>query len=174
VNEPLHCVNHPNMETYLRCNRCNAPICPKCAVRTEVGYRCRACINRQQRAFYADFRPVYYLVAAAVALPLGLIGGLITPALEWYTIFVGPLVGLGIAELAHRAVGRRRGRYTWLVVAGCILLGGLPQLLFSFLPLAWRISASPLFSLLSLVWPVVYLVTAVGSAVARLRPGRRP
>jgi hypothetical protein len=143
-------------------------------VRTEVGYRCRACINRQQQVFYAEFRPVYYLVAAAVALPLGLIAGYIVPALGWFALFLGPTAGLGIAEAAHWAIGRRRGPYTWLVVSSSILLGGLPWLLIQFLPLALiPFSSGVLYGgTWSMLWSGIYLVGAASTAATRLR-GRR-
>jgi hypothetical protein len=140
-----------------------------------VGYRCRACINRQQQVFYIGFRPVHYLIAAVVALPLGLMAGIIIPALGWFSIFLGPAVGLGIAEAAHWAIGRRRGPYTWLVVAGSVLISGLPRLVIALLPLAslpFDVQALP-GSAWSLLWQVVYLVSAVGSAAARLRTTRR-
>lgn len=179
MNEPMHCVNHPNVETYLRCNKCGQPICSKCAVQTPVGYRCRNCINAQQRVFYADFCSVYYMVVAVVALPLALVAGWIVPNLGWFVIFLGPLVGVGIAEAAHWAIRRRRGRYTWLVVCGCIVVGVLPQLLltlFVFIgPVVDPVTAGYYITsgLMGLLWDVVYLVAAVGSAYARLRPGRR-
>jgi hypothetical protein len=167
MSEPLYCVNHPTTETYLRCNKCGQPICPKCAVQTPVGYRCRDCINAQQKVFYADFRPVHYAVAAAVALPLALVAGWIVPRLGWYTIILGPIVGGGIAEAARWAIQRRRGPYTWVVVCACIVVGALPQLLLSFLLIGYISGA------MGLLWFGVYLVTAVGAAYARLRPGRR-
>ena len=105
MNEPLYCVNHPKVETVLRCNKCGRPICPKCAVRTPVGYRCRDCVRNQQKVFYAEFRPSDYLIAAAVAIPLGLLAAWLITQLSWYTIILGPLAGGGIANLAHRAVG---------------------------------------------------------------------
>lgn len=177
MNESLHCVNHPNVGTYLRCNKCGQPICAKCAVLTPVGYRCRDCINTQQRVFYADFRPIYYLVAAAVALPLALVAGWLIPSLTWYAIILGPLAGGGIAEVVRRAIGRRRGQYTWLVVCGCIIVGWL---FISLMPL-FLLIGSPVDPtgyyvtswLTGLLWDVVYLVAAVGAAYARLRPGRR-
>ena len=180
MSEPLYCVNHTNTETYLRCNKCGKPICPRCSVRTPVGYRCRDCVNVQQRAFYADFRPVLYLVVAAVALPLALVGAWLVPSLGWYALFLGPLAGTGIAEASHWAIRRRRGPYTWLVVCGCIVVGILLKLFFSFLPFLLMSGAtqSPLGAYVvgwatSMLWDVVYLVTAVGAAYARLRPGRR-
>ena len=173
------CANHPKVETRLRCNKCGKPICTRCAVSTPVGYRCRECVNAQQRAYYADFRPTYYLIVAAVALPLSLVAGWILPRLGWYVVLLGPIVGGGIAEAARLAVRRRRGEYTWLVVCGSIFIGALPALLMSlvsvFGPLAggMNISGYLVGGLARLLWIGVYLLTAVGAAYARLRTGRR-
>jgi hypothetical protein len=174
----MYCVNHPNVETYLRCNKCGQPICARCAVLTPVGYRCKDCVRAQQRVFYTGFRPIHYLVAAAVALPLALVAGWLIPRLGWYAILLGPLVGMGIAQAAHWAVRRRRGPYTWLVVCACIVLGALPQLLLSLLSLV-GLAVDPAGAvyyaggLLRLLWIVVYVVAATGAAYAVVRPGRR-
>lgn len=171
MSEPLRCVNHPNVETYLRCARCGDPICPRCARQIEVGYICPACYSHRQQAFYAEFRPIYYLVAALVALPPSLIAGWVIPATGWLAIFLAPLAGAGIAELTRWAIRRRRGKYTWLVVAACILIGGLPWIVNAVLPVAVApiIAASLIGSAWPLLWGIVYLVTAIGSAIARLR-----
>ena len=178
MTEPLYCVNHPTVKTYLRCNKCGDPICPKCAVRTPVGYRCKNCINSQQSVFYAGFRPIYYLVAAAVALPLSFVAGAIIPLLGWFSLFLGPLVGGGIAELARLAIKRRRGQYTWLIVCGSIVVGALPSLLLPLLlSLGISLMGGDMWGLLGgvtgLLWPGAYVVTAVSAAYWRLRPGRR-
>ena len=181
MSEPMYCVNHPRQETYLRCNKCGQRICMRCAVSTPVGYRCRSCINAQQQVFYADFRPLHYVIAALVALPLGLIAGWLVPNLGWYAIIMGPLAGIGISEVTRWAIRRRRGPYIWLVVCGCIALGVLPKLavtILSFLSLggSW---ASMLgghvvrVGLEGLLWDIVYVVAAAGAAYAFLRPGRR-
>ena len=52
----MYCANHPTVETTLRCNRCEKPICAKCAVLTPTGYRCKECIKEQQKIF--DHRQV--------------------------------------------------------------------------------------------------------------------
>jgi len=189
VSEPLHCANHPNVETYLRCNKCGKPICTRCAVRTPVGYRCRECVRAQQRIFYGNFRSIDYLIAAAVALPLSLAAGWLIPRLTWYAIILGPVAGGAIAQLAHWAIRRRRGRYTWLVVCGCVVVGVLPQFIGPVLSLlflsafsvepststGWGQWSYDLFSggLMRLLWTIVYLATAVSAAYAWLRPGRR-
>ena len=166
MSEPQYCVNHPNVETYLRCNKCGQPICVRCVVSTPVGYRCKDCVRAQQRVFYAGFRPTDYLIAAAVALPLALVAGWLVPSLGWYVIFLGPLAGTGIVQVVRWAVRRRRGQYTWMVVCACIVVGALPKLLLSILSFLAG-------GVMGLVWNVVYLVVATGAAYAQMRPGRR-
>lgn len=175
MSETLHCVNHPNVETYLRCNRCGKPICTKCAVRTPVGYRCIDCVRTQQQVFYEGFGAVQYLIVAAVSLPLSLIAGWLVPALGWFAIFLGPLAGSAISQAAHWAVKRRRGRYTWLIVCGSIALGALLAHLVGWLNLfpALAVLGGYRGGLGGLLWLGVYLVTAVSAAYAWLRPGRR-
>ena len=178
MSEPMYCVNHPDVETYLRCNKCGRPICTKCAVLTPVGYRCKDCVRAQQRVFYAGFRPTYYLVAAVVALPLALVAGWLVPSLGWFAVVLGPLAGVGIAEVVRWAIRRQRGQYIWLVVCGCIIVGALPQLVSSLLSLftfAFNSAGGRIYTggLMRLVWTVVYLVAATGAAYARVRPGRR-
>lgn len=144
-----------------------------------MGYRCPACVNAQQRVFYADFKGTHYLIAAVVALPLSLVAGWLVPRLGWYTIFLGPVVGGGMSEAVRWAIGRRRGRYTWLIVCGSILVGGLPTLLISLLSFLGLVARAGSFvtplagGVLRLLWVGVYLVTSVGAAYARLRTGRR-
>jgi hypothetical protein len=178
MSEPMYCVDHPNVETYLRCSKCGRPICAKCAVLTPVGYRCKDCVRDQQRVFYAGFRPIYYLVAAAVALPLALVAGWLIPSLGWYAVILGPLAGIGIAEVVRWAIGRRRGQHTWLVVCGCIVAGASPQVVVSLLSL-FALAVNPAGAvyytggLMRMVWALVYVVAATGAAYARVRPGRR-
>ena len=176
VSEALRCENHPNTETYLRCNRCAKPICTRCAVRTPVGYRCRECVRSQQRVFYDDFDIGHYLLTVAVALPLSLVAGWLVPRLGWFSLILGPLAGTAIARATRWALRRRRGENTWLVVCGAIVLGGaVPIIVFVVLPLVALagLGRSSLGVLVSLLWPVVYLITATGAAYAWLRPRRR-
>jgi hypothetical protein len=166
------CINHPNTPTSLRCNRCGNPICVKCAVRTPVGYRCKSCIKTQQAVFYTA-TSTDYVIAAVITLPLAAIGQFIGPRLGFFALFAGPIVGGLVAELVYRANGKRRGQYTWLVVGACMVIGALPALLFSALPmLGWILGSFNPLALTSLLWPLVYLALAVGSAIARLRFGK--
>ncbi|NJN97269.1 MAG: hypothetical protein HC875_25880 [Anaerolineales bacterium] len=53
---PLYCYQHPKVETGLRCNRCNRPICPKCAQRTPWDFAARTVCRRLRIAITARFR----------------------------------------------------------------------------------------------------------------------
>lgn len=53
---PAFCYRHPDVETGLRCNRCNKPICPKCAERTPVGFRCSECIMEIEDRYYSQVK----------------------------------------------------------------------------------------------------------------------
>jgi hypothetical protein len=178
IEEPLYCINHPTVETRLRCNRCNAPICPKCAVRTPVGFRCPQCVRGQQAVFYTAAGGDY-LIAAVVSLPLAVVAGFIMNYLGWFfAIFLGPLIGGLIAEAVHRATGRRRGRSIKWVVGICIVAGALAAPLFSvlylylFVPGAMgyiTLAPASLISQLLFRVNIVYVILAVATASARLR-----
>ena len=158
-----YCTVHTSVETTLRCNKCGRPMCTRCAVRTPVGYRCKECVKGQQAIFF-NSRPLDPVIQVVISLVLSAVAAalisLISRGLFWYgyliAIFAGSAAGGVIADLAHRAVGRRRGRYSWLVVAGGIVIGALPMGLLGG----------------SIGW-IIYLVAAPAAAVGRLRLGRR-
>ncbi len=153
----LYCANHPSVETMLRCNRCGKPICTRCAVQTPVGYRCKECVGQQQAVFYTG-GTIDYVIGAGIALLLGGIASyLITPLGWFFALILGPTIGIAIAEAVRAAVRRRRSKYLWLAVAGGLIAGAIPALV--------RALLSP-WILLSLG---LFLVLAVGAAIARLR-----
>jgi hypothetical protein len=171
VDAPLYCKNHPNVETRLRCNRCGEPICVKCARRTPVGFRCPQCLRLQQAVYYTA-TVVDYVVAAAILLVVGAIAAYIMAVMGliglygWFlAIFLGPLAGGLIAEIVHRAIGGRRGRWLGLMAVACLLLSAAPELLTILLAVLamQRVNLSALLTL------GIYLVLASGAIFARLR-----
>ena len=154
----LYCANHPSVQTVLRCNRCGKPICTRCAIQTPVGYRCRECVGQQQAVFYTG-GSLDYIIGGMIALVLsGITSFLMTLLGAWFfALILGPTIGIAIAEAVRFAVRRRRSRLLWMVVGLCIVLGAVPALLLA-LRSVWGLLTLGLF-----------LVLAVGAAVARLR-----
>jgi hypothetical protein len=149
----------------LRCYKCGKPICPKCAVRTPVGYSCRDCVRQHQRAFdTAEWWD--YPVAAVVSAVAGGLGGLVVSFVGFFVFLIAPAVGAGTAELVRLAVRRRRSRYLgWMAGAGFVLgAGALP--LFNLLV---GLFLGGGFNLFGLLWTGVYVVLGAGALLGRLQ-----
>jgi hypothetical protein len=123
------CAVHLDRETSLRCNKCDRYMCVQCAVRTPVGYRCRECARQQENRFF-NATGNDYLIVGGVCGAAGLLIGLITGFIPFigsplFAIILGLPLGGGIAEVALRLTGRRRGRYSGEIGAGATLILGI-------------------------------------------------
>jgi hypothetical protein len=164
------CYRHPQTETGLRCNRCNKFICPKCAHRTPVGFRCPDCIREQEDRFYSGGN-IDYVIAAVIAFPLSLIvAGLFTTILGsfgFFTLIIGlvaaPAATGAIAEAVRWGVKKRRSRYLRHVVIGCLILGTAP---FIILPLMGGFLGAGFYGLIA---PGILLFLGIATISARLR-----
>lgn len=166
----LVCANHPDRETYLRCNRCNKPICIECAVLTPTGYRCKECVRGQQRTFETA-RSLDYVLAGGTALVISFLGSYIVPVMQFFTIFVAPIVGMIAAEIIRRAVNRRRSRLLFQIAAAGAVVGGLPLLASGLLGIIGLAAARGTVSLaffLPLVWQGVYIFLLTSTLYYRL------
>ena len=162
AGQPLYCIDHPERQTALRCNRCDAPVCTSCIVRTPVGFRCKECIKAQQSAFF-NARWYDYPIAALISLVLSVPAAVMTSiAGWWFAAIVSPIAGGLIGAIVHRAIGRRHGRWIWLLVGVCNVVGALIAL-----------SATAFTRSYALVSIGIYAALATGAAVGVLRMGRR-
>ena len=159
-----YCENHPHVESTLRCNRCDKPICAKCAVLTETGYRCKECVRSHQKTFDTATW-IDYLLAVAIALILTYIGSLIVSRIGFFTIFLAPIAGIIIAEAIRRAIRRRRSKRLFQVTAVATAIGGLLPML-SVLALTGL--SIGLGSLFFFIWPLIYTVLVTSTVYYRL------
>jgi B-box zinc finger len=162
----LYCANHPTVETSLRCNNCNKPICPKCAVRVPTGYRCKECVRNQQKVF--DTAEWYdYPIAFGVALVLSFGGSFLARILGFFIIFLAGIGGVVIAEIVRFAVRRRRSPRLALWAAIGAILGSLPLILYTLV--VGLLFGSLGGGLLNLVWLGIYVFTVTSTVYYRLR-----
>lgn len=122
-----YCARHPQVETYLRCGRCDTPICPRCLVQTPVGARCPDCANVRRLPTF-DVSPAYFARGMAAAVLSGLlVGGIwayVAGGLGFgilFSFFVGMALGWAISESVSLATNRKRG----LGLQICAVLGVL-------------------------------------------------
>ena len=118
----LYCYRHPNEQTYLRCGKCERPICAKCRVSTPVGFRCLECANLQVLPTYA-IEPTYYLKSFIFGLvAAGAIGALMGyfPDFEFWTALI---MGLAVPEAVAAGANQKRGPGLQMVAIACIFAG---------------------------------------------------
>ena len=153
----IYCANHPNVETSLRCNRCEKPICARCAILTPTGYRCKECVRGQQKVFETARWLDYPLIFISVAI-LAYLGSMIAYRLGFFIIILAPIAGGVIAEIARFITRHRRSRNLYILAAVAAVVGCLPLgLLFIFN-----------FSLLGLIWHIAYAVLMTSALYTRL------
>lgn len=161
----ITCYVHPNRPTTLRCNRCERPICPTCAVRTPTGYRCKECVRGQQKIFetaqWVDY--VAGFITAAVlggisSLLVGLIGSM-AGFFAWFLIAAATsTVGVIIAEACRFVTRRHRSRALFITVAAGMVVGAIPVILSTLMTM----------NIFGLVFLAIYLFVAVPIVYSRL------
>ncbi len=135
----VRCARHPEVETGLRCGRCDTPICPRCLVLTPVGARCRDCARLRRLPLF-EAAPRHYLLAVLAGVfsaALGAVALLFLPAFGFLTLLLYLALGYGVGEAVSLATNRKRATGLAVVAAGCAGLGALaPALLRLSPPLA--------------------------------------
>lgn len=121
----MFCANHPTVPTAVSCGRCGKPICPRCLVDTPVGQRCRAC-GLQKSPIYQMPLPLL-LVGIGLGVGGGIIGGIIGARLQFFVLFLAPVIGGFVGECVSRAIKRKHSPVIALVTAIAIGLGALAE-----------------------------------------------
>jgi membrane associated rhomboid family serine protease len=186
------CYRHPKRETYLRCVRCDRPICPECLREAPVGYQCPECVAEGRRTVRPS-RTIFggstigvrgyatkILIAINVAVMVlsvamagggglagggmgGLLGGA-TPLTEW-----GSVWGVGLARdasgrLLEVPVGIADGEY-YRLLTSMFLHYGLLHLALNMWAL-WVLGRELESSLGPGRFLTLYLLSGLGGSVA--------
>lgn len=122
--EPLFCYRHPDRETYVRCGRCDQPICTSCAMQGPVGMRCKQC-GKPVRDALASLTPQQTFTAVGFASGAGALVGFFAMQFGWFMILLGFFAGGFLVEALDRSIGMKRGRRMVAIVVAGILLGAL-------------------------------------------------
>ena len=117
----MQCARHPKVETELTCGRCDTPICPRCAVFTDVGARCPTCAPARKLPQF-EVGILYLLRGAAAALgagaALGAVWGALLPGgIGFLGLFLAAGLGYAIAEAVSAATNRKAGTALQVVAA---------------------------------------------------------
>ncbi len=125
----MQCVRHPKVETGLTCGRCETPICPRCAVFTDVGARCPACAPARKLPQF-EVGPVYLLRGAAAALAagagLGVVWGALLPGpIGLFGLLLAAGIGYLIAGAVSAATNRKSGTPLQVIAAGSAIVAYL-------------------------------------------------
>jgi len=122
ADDSLHCYRHPDRETWIRCGRCDRPICTSCAMQGPVGSRCKQCGTL---AFdpLTSFTPRQFVLGLATALVAGAIAGFIASRIGIFSVVIAYFAGGFIAEIVTRVTGYKHGPVMFGIVFGGIVLG---------------------------------------------------
>jgi hypothetical protein len=170
----MRCAYHPDVETNLRCGKCDKPICPKCMVQTPVGARCPDCAKLYKLPTYR-VSTKYYLIAVGTALGMAIACGIAWGVIEWLVPFfslnliLAPAAGYAIGEVVSLSVNRKRG-------TGLAMVGGIAvavSYVFSLLAISLLAGISFHQALPIGIFGIIYHIIAVALgifiAVNRLR-----
>ena len=119
---PLYCFNHPKEPTYLRCGKCERPICARCRVHTPVGFRCFECANLQVLPTYA-IDPAVYVKGAVFGLVAGGLAGVLMGLFPGFEFWAALLMGVIVPEAVAFASNQKRGPGLQMVGIGCVVFG---------------------------------------------------
>jgi hypothetical protein len=138
-SEVTMCARHPDVETALRCGRCETPICPRCMVFTPGGIRCPDCAMLRRPVMY-ELQPTHYLratgAAAGVAAVLSVAGLLLLPLTRAIPFFgfmlalaMGAAAGSAMAAALTWATRGKRGLAMQVIAGGGLLAAWIGPLI---------------------------------------------
>ena len=130
------CYRHPGRETYVRCQRCNRPICPECQIPASVGVQCPECVREGNRSIRPTRTTLGGIARGGSGAPvtMTLIGVCVLAFLAQQSIGSEVLVRFGLiggvnaTDLGLGVIGVADGEY-YRLLSAAFLHGGFLHLL---------------------------------------------
>lgn len=164
-NNSLVCTFHPKRETQLRCNRCDRPICIKCANHTPTGYRCPECIRSQQKVFVTT-KKFDQIIAAVITAIISYLGSFLA-FWGFFSILFALGTGFAVVWVVKKAIENRRSPLLKYVMSGTALIIGLIPVLISLFQQIQIFGF--VVDYFSLIWKLGYAVIISGNIFYQLK-----
>lgn len=157
----MKCPRHPDVETDLRCGKCEQPICPKCTVQTPVGARCPQCAALKRLPVY-EVPVIFYLRAIAAGLVSAAAIGAIWAFIPWagfFLFFITLVIGYVIGEVVSLSVNRKRGPWLQIIAGVSVVVSYVVRSLIEASPQGFLNEFVDIFGLISLAIGVIVAVS---------------
>ncbi len=154
----MNCAQHPETETYVRCAKCDTPVCAECMVTGPVGIRCRTCARPAESPLFKP-KPTGLLRAGVLGAATGLLLGW---AMKLFLLVAPAAIGCLIGEVVLRGGGRKRGKLMEALAGGSAALAALVWMV----PWIQFLTKGPLAIIPWLVNPMGLLLTLASAAIA--------
>ncbi len=161
----MRCATHPEIETNLKCGKCDKPICPKCMVQTPVGARCPDCARLSKVPTYR-VSTQHYLKAVGTGLGMAVVCGIVWGIIELiipffsFNLLLAPAAGYAIGEVIGLSANRKRGK-------GLATIAGIAVAISYFI--TFLFSGGLPFGLFGILYHLIALALGIYVAVTRLR-----
>jgi len=162
------CYRHLDRETYIRCTRCERPICPDCMTAASVGFQCPECVQKGQAAVRQGRTVFGGRIAEGAVVTKTLIGLNVLAFIAQYVVGLSQSVErfalLGYASnVQGEVIGVAAGEYYRLLTAA-FLHGGLLHIAFNMWVL-YALGPQLEAALGRIRFITLYLVSAIGGSV---------
>ena len=117
----LRRARHPNVETVLRCGKCETPICPRCLIPTPVGARCPTCA--QVKRFAMLVKPSELAKAIVLGVGAAAIGTVIVSFIGILGLLGYMIMGFVVGEAVSIGANRKRARELGPIAVACLFVG---------------------------------------------------
>lgn len=168
----MFCYRHPKVETFLRCQKCERPICTDCVRTSPVGARCPECVVVRSSPLYqvgVDRMSMGAVAGLAAGFVLGYVMSFIS-GIGFFLIWGALLGGGAVGEAVLRAIQRKRGPKVEILTGVSVTVGILLAYMVWY---AARGGAADPGAVLESLQRRPYFVVAAGvavfSAVSRVR-----